>query len=70
MFRTQVVLKTNRAVDELQVTSIQTWTGPYGSGKLRLPACLETVHIKVVRQSALRACRCYHPEDVLGTHYC
>ena len=28
MFRIQIVLKTNRAVDELQVISIQTWTGP------------------------------------------
>jgi len=28
MFRIQVVLKTNRAVDELQAISIQTWAGP------------------------------------------
>jgi hypothetical protein len=38
---------------------LQTWTGPEGSRRLRLPGFLDNRHMEVVRLSALRTCRLY-----------
>jgi hypothetical protein len=43
--------------------SIQTWTGPKGSRRLRLPEFLGNRHMKVARLSALLIGRLYPPED-------
>jgi hypothetical protein len=42
---------------------LQAWTGPEGSRTLRLPAFLDSRHMKVVRLLALRTGRLY-PQEV------
>jgi len=41
--------------------TIQAWTGPEGSRRLKRPEFLDNQHIKVVRLSALRTGRLYTP---------
>ena len=41
---------------------IQAWTGPQGLRKLRLPQFLDSVHMKVVRLSALSTSHLYARE--------
>jgi hypothetical protein len=38
---------------------LQTWTGLYGSSRLRLPKILENLHMKVISISVLRTGRLY-----------
>jgi hypothetical protein len=48
---------------------LQAWTGPEGSRSLRLPRFQENRHMNVIKLSALRTGRLYHPENILGTHF-
>jgi hypothetical protein len=41
---------------------LQTWTGPWGSRRLRLPEFIDNRHMKVVRLSALRT-GCLYPQE-------
>jgi hypothetical protein len=49
---------------------LQSWTGPEGSRRLRLPEFLDNQHMKVVRLSTVRTGRLYPPGSVPGTHFC
>ena len=46
----------------------QVWAGPWGSR--RLPEFLDTRHMKVVRLSAVRTSRLYHPGNTHSIHFC
>jgi hypothetical protein len=39
----------------VKAITIQVWTGPYGSRRLRLPEFVDSPHIKVIRLPALNA---------------
>jgi hypothetical protein len=49
---------------------LQAWTRPEGSRRLRLPEFLKNLHTKVVRLSAPRTGRLYHPGNIPSTHFC
>ena len=49
---------------------LQTWTGPWGYRRLRLPEFLDNRHLKVVGLSALHTGRLKPPGEIPGTHFC
>jgi hypothetical protein len=49
----------------LQAVSIQGWTGPYGSRRLKLPEFLDIWQKKIVRLSAVKTCRFFAHERSL-----
>ena len=59
---------TNSSVKGKAVT-LEAWTGPEGSRKLRLPDFLTTAQ-NGGRLLALRPGRLYPPENAPGTHFC
>jgi hypothetical protein len=63
--------KTERSVYYVGTAiAVQAWTGPDGSGRLRLAGFLDFQHIKVVRLSALRTSHLYPPANIPGSHFC
>jgi hypothetical protein len=66
--------RTQHAVDfsllEEKQSPVLARTGPEGSGRFRAPRFQDSPHMKVVRLSALRTGRLYHPGNTLGTHFC
>ena len=53
-----------------KLISLQAWTGPQGSERLRIPGFLENRHMKVVILSTLHTDRLYLPGDTHGIHFC
>ena len=49
---------------------LEAWTGCYSWRWLRLAERLGSLHMKVVRLSALRTGHLYPPGDIRGTHSC
>jgi hypothetical protein len=49
--------------------TVQGWSGPEVSRRLRLPEFLHSRHMEVVR-SALRTARLYPQVNIPGTHFC
>jgi hypothetical protein len=60
----------NTLQSELMAVPVQTWTGPEGSMRLRLPEFLDSRHKRVVKLSVLRTGRLYPAGDTSGTHFC
>ena len=50
--------------------SIEAWTGPEGSRRLKLPEFLDNRHMNVTRLSARHTGRLNPPGDTPGTHFC
>ena len=55
----------------VQLTVMQTRTGPGGYRRFRLPEFVDNRHMNVARLSALRTGYINpHPRDIPGTHFC
>jgi len=69
------LIKRSRAVELLymligKTLLVQAWTDPEGFQKFEASRLQDNWHMKVVRCSAPRTVRLYHPGNVLGTYFC
>jgi hypothetical protein len=55
---------------KVKAIPVEAWTGPEGSRMLRLPECLDNLHMKAVRLAAIRTGHLYLPGHTPGTHFC
>jgi hypothetical protein len=58
-----------RILHLLSAISLQAWTGPWGSRRLRHSEFLDNRHMKVVKLSVLRTDRFYLPADISSSHF-
>jgi len=63
------LLKLAAALCHIKTVPLQTWSGPEGSRKLRLPDYVTTAQ-DGSRLSALRTGRFLPPRNTPGTHFC
>jgi len=59
----------NDTISEVKAISLQAWTGPEGSRRLRLPD-FKARHMRMISLSALSTGRLYTPRNIPGTHFC
>ena len=69
MHRTFAEEDTFCEADKRAIT-LQAWTGPLGSKRLRLPEFLDSWYMKVVWSSVLHTGHLNPPQYIPGTHFC